>query len=423
MAVLLGIAALIGAAQAEAPTAGPQRLIGPRAYGDRPSVKAMTELGAMVFGDPGLSASGRLACASCHDPAHAFGPPNALAAQMGGADMKQPGLRNAPSLMYLQTTIPFTGHFIDDEDGHGEDAGPTGGLTWDGRVNSAHEQALIPLFAANEMANRSPAELSARVMKAPYAAAFRAAFSAPGKDVFADPADVVAWLAMALEVYQQAPDVFYPFTSRFDAVLRHQATLTPQEQRGLALFNNPEQGNCASCHPSGIRSDGGFPLFSDAGHIAIGVPRNAEIAANGDPGFYDLGLCGPLRTDLNADDADLCGRFKAPTLRNVALRRSFFHNGKMHTLADVMAFYLDRDIHPERWYPRERDGSVRKFDDLTAAYRDKVNREVPFEPLPGNQPRLTAAQIDDVIAFLGTLTDGYRPAAPVASAEKPALRR
>jgi cytochrome c peroxidase len=393
---------LLGAlVHAQTPDATPR--VGPRVYGDRPTVKAMTALGAQIFNDKSLSASGRMACASCHDPAHAFGPPNALAAQPGGPHLKTPGVRSTPSLMYLQTTIPFTEHFIDDEDGHGDDAGPTGGLTWDGRVNSAHEQALIPLFAPHEMANRSASELAAKVKAAAYADAFRAAFSAPGHDVFDDPAHVVAWLSMALDIYQQTPEVFYPFTSKFDAVLRGQATLTAQEARGLALFNNPNQGNCAACHPSGIRSDGGFPLFTDAGHINIGVPRNPEIAANRDPSYYDLGLCGPFRTDLAGDD-DACGAFKAPSLRNTALRRSYFHNGALHTLKDVLEFYVDRDIHPERWY-----GRARKFDDLPARYRDKVNGEVPFEPLPGNRPRLTAAEIADVIAFLNTLTDGYRP--------------
>ncbi len=384
-------------------------LIGPRAYGDRPTVRTMIDLGARIFADPSLSASGRQSCASCHDPAHAFGPPNALSVQLGGADLEHPGTRNAPSLMYLQTTIPFTEHYIDDEDGHGDDAGPTGGLTWDGRVNSAREQALIPLFAPHEMANADARSLSARVRKAAYADEFRAAFSAPGRDVFDDPEQTVRWLAMALEIYQQTPEVFYPFTSKFDAVLRRQAVFTPQEARGLALYNNPNKGNCATCHPGSIRSDGGFPLFTDAGHINVGVPRNPAIPANRDPAYHDLGLCGPLRTDL-ADHDDLCGAFKAPSLRNVAVRQSWFHNGAMHSLKEVLEFYVDREIHPARWYARAADGSVQKYDDLPARYHDKVNREVPFEPLPGNRPRLTAAEIDDLIAFLNTLTDGYQPA-------------
>jgi len=404
--LLTGLLGLAGAA----PQSETLPRVGPRQFGSTPTVAQMTALGAQIFRDPGLSASGRLACASCHDPAHDFGPPNALAVQLGGADMRQPGLRAVPSLKYLQATLPFQLHYSDEDDLHGDDAGPTGGLTWDGRARNPHEQALLPLFSDFEMANRDIASLAAAVRRAPYATAFRAAFSAPGRDVFKDPRATVAWLAMALEVYQQDAKTFYPFTSKYDAVLRGQAELTPREARGLVLFNDPNKGNCASCHPS-VRSgaDGGFPLFSDAGHIALAVPRNRDIPANADPRWHDLGLCGPLRKDLgDAPEADeLCGRFKAPSLRNTDRRGAFFHNGALHSLREVIEFYVDRELHPARWYGD--DASVR-YADLPARYLANVSQEVPFTPLPGGQPRLDAAEIDDVLAFLGTLDDGWQPA-------------
>src|SRR6202045_1688653 len=59
-------------------------------------------LGRRLFAEPSLSASGRMACATCHDPPHAFGPPNAFAVQLGGKDGREPGLRAVPSLKYLQ---------------------------------------------------------------------------------------------------------------------------------------------------------------------------------------------------------------------------------------------------------------------------------------------------------------------------------
>lgn len=68
------------------------------------------------------------------------------------------------------------------------------------------------------------------------------------------------------------------------------------------------------------------PQFTDYGLVAIGVPRNTAIPANVDPSFFDLGLCGPLRSDLR-DRAEYCGRFKTPTLRNTATRRVFFTTG------------------------------------------------------------------------------------------------
>jgi len=95
--------------------------------------------------------------------------------------------------------------------------------------------------------------------------------------------------------------------------------LSVQELRGLAAFNDPEKGNCARCHPSALHK-GAFPQFTDFGFAAIGAPRNAAIPANADRGYYDLGVCGPLRTDLK-DRHEYCGLFRTPSLRNAARRR------------------------------------------------------------------------------------------------------
>ena len=92
--------------------------------------------------------------------------------------------------------------------------------------------------------------------------------------------------------------------------------------------------------------DGTPPQFTDYGLVALGVPRNTAIPANSDPSFVDLGLCGPLRTDLR-DRAVYCGRFKTPSLRNTATRRVFFHNGVFHSLRQVIEFYVQRDTNPE----------------------------------------------------------------------------
>jgi len=401
-----GAMAADGPRAAVAATLVPVRVpgYGPRAFGQKPTVEEMTALGAQLFADPALSASGRLSCASCHSPGHAFAAPNRLPTQPGGSDLRATGHRNPPTLMYLQTSIPFTEHFIDDEDLHGDDAGPTGGLTWDGRANSAREQALIPLFAANEMANRDAAALVARLRRSPLAQTFRQTFGDGRDDVLEHPEQALGWLTSALEVYQQSPGTFYPFTSKFDAVVRGQATFTREEERGFALFNDPAKGNCASCHPSTSRS--GFALFTDGGYVALGVPRNRSIVANRNEQFFDLGLCGPDRRDL-AGRSEYCGRFKTPTLRNVAKRQSFFHNGRFHDLREVLEFYATRDTDPKRWYPRNRDGSVRKFDDLPRRYHRNVSTEAPFAPFTGGKPRLDARDIDDLLAFMRALTDGY----------------
>jgi cytochrome c peroxidase len=229
-----------------------------------------------------------------------------------------------------------------------------------------------------------------------------------GADIFDDTDKAFAGVVEALEAFEQDYRAFYPYSSKYDAYLAGRASLTEQEARGLALFNDPDKGNCGNCHRSQRGKDGTPPQFTDYGLIAIGVPRNRDIPANADPNFFDLGLCGPLRTDL-AGHGDYCGRFLTPTLRNVALRQSFFHNGAVHTLREAIAFYVERDTDPGKWYPHDAAGRVEKFDDLPAAFRDNVNMEPPFGPRPGNVSALSESEIDDVIAFLKTLTDGYEP--------------
>jgi cytochrome c peroxidase len=391
-----------GRAATSTPSAAAKSFYADR-FSKRPSVAAMTGLGRRLFFDPRLAIAGNMACATCHDPRFAYGPPNARSTQLGGPDRKSVGVRAAPTLRYLQTVPPFTEHHFDEAVDESVDQGPTGGHGWDGRADTTHDQARLPLTSKFEMANPDVDSVVARVARGPLAAEFRATF---GDDVFADPVRGSTALLMCLEVFQQSPKDFYPYTSRYDAYLRGKGTLSAAEQRGLALFNDSKKGNCASCHPSQIRHDG-FPNFTDFGYNALGVPRNRTLPANADPAFHDLGLCGPLRTDLAAHAA-YCGEFRVPSLRNVALRRAFFHNGVFHTLDDVLAFYVERDVSPGKWYPkvdRTSDGKVEAFDDLPATYRANVNRDPPFGGKPGAAPALSKAEIRDVIAFLKTLTD------------------
>ncbi|MET3520272.1 cytochrome-c peroxidase [Mesorhizobium abyssinicae] len=366
--------------------------------------QALTALGRKMFFDPSLSASGKQACSSCHDPNHAFGPASAAPVEMGGPNLDRPGLRAVPSLRYLQAAPAFTEHFYDSEDEGDEsvDNGPTGGLTWDGRADRGQEQAKIPLLSPFEMANKDEGAVVAALRKAAYAQEFQAAF---GDGVFERPGDAFDAAAEALGTFEQSSADFYPYSSRYDAFLAGKATLSAQELRGRAVFEDEAKGNCASCHLSRPSNNGEPPQFTDYGLIAIAVPRNAAIPANADPAYVDLGLCGPLRTDIKGH-AEYCGLFKTPTLRNVALRKSFFHNGYFHTLRDAVAFYASRDTDPGRWYPKGADGTINQYDDLPKAYRGNLNTDPPFNGRkPGDRAALTDAEIDDIVTFLGTLTD------------------
>ena len=359
----------------------------------RSAPSAIAALGELAFRDLSLSASGRQACASCHAPEAGHAPANALAAQFGGPLLDRQGGRSAPSIAYLSTNTAFR---------LAPDGTPGGGFFWDGRAASLQDQAAHPLLDPDEMANASKAEVVARLSRTAYADEFRRVF---GSDILDRPDDAFARLTLALQAYQHEDADFRAYSSKYDEFLRGRAALSEQELRGLALFNSPGKGNCAACHPSARQADGSLPLFTDFSYDNLGVPRNAALRHNDDPAFFDLGLCG--RPEL-AGRSDLCGAFKVPSLRNVALRRVYFHNGRFTSLKEALTFYVQRDTHPEKWYPTGADGRVRKFDDLPPQHRGNVNtREAPYDRKPGDAPALGDAEVDDVIAFLRTLSDGY----------------
>jgi cytochrome c peroxidase len=366
-------------------------------------LSAQAALGKQIFFDPSLSASGKMSCANCHSPEHAYGPPNTLAVQLGGADLRHPGTRSVPSLRYLTFTPQFSRHFYTPASEDSEDEGPTGGFTHDGAAASLHQQAEIPLLNSNEMANQSPLAVVEKVQHGSYAQAFTQAF---GAQIFAHPEQAFKRIGLALEAFQTEDASFHPYTSKFDAAMSGHAEFTPQELHGYALFNNPKQGNCAKCHLD-VPGPGGRPAqFADFSFAALGVPRNPEIPANRDPKYFDLGLCGPYRHDLSKEP-EFCGLFKSPTLRNVATRTVFFHNGRFHTLEDMMHFYVERDTDPRKWYPKVA-GKLDKFDDLPLQYQGNIDyADAPLDRPYGAQPALNSAEIRDLIAFLKTLNDGY----------------
>jgi cytochrome c peroxidase len=356
-------------------------------------------LGEQIFKDVSLSASGRMSCGSCHDSDNAFAAPaGGPAVPLGGPGLDVPGFRNAPSLKYLTQNPAF---FYDDQ------GTPTGGFDRDGRADTLALQARRPFLSAHEMANASVADVVTKLERASYAGDFRTLF---GQDIFANPEAAFDRALLALQKYQQEETAdFAPYTSKYDAFLAGKTNFSAQELRGLALYNDPQRGNCAGCHPSGRGPGGAAPLFTDFTYDNLGVPRNPEIAANADPNYFDLGICGPDRTDVVADHPELCGAFKVPTLRNIALTAPYFHNGRFTDLHEVLRFYVRRDTNPGEFYPLDAGGQPLKFNDLPAEYQSNVNTtEVPYNRHPGDIPALSDSDMEDVIAFLNTLTDGFQ---------------
>jgi cytochrome c peroxidase len=421
-------------APAAAPAASQAaRATGPVAPGPRP-LSAAAAAGKELFFDRALSASGKMACATCHDPDHAYGPPDDLAVQLGGPRGTSPGVRAVPSLRYKEFT-PGYADLLDNSDGFSP-PGPGGGFGWDGRADSLAEQARIPLLSPFEMANAAPRDAIARLRSSPSAAAFVRAF---GAGALADTDAAFGKLQLALQSFQLEDASFHPYNSKYDLYLYRQpgGELTPAELRGLQVFKDASTGNCSGCHfADASQDDGAPPQLTDFSFEAIGVPRNSQIPANRDHRYRDLGVCGPLRDD-HVRFADFCGLFKTPTLRNVATRRAFFHNGVIHSLDQAIRFYNTRDTRPELWYPtvggRPRakpdpdfpryglittqfaGGTVLKFDDLSPADRKNIDGQLPLDGrAAGSAPPMTDQQVSDLICFLRTLSDDHRPGAPPA---------
>lgn len=395
-------------------------------------LSAIAQIGHAIFYDPRYSASGKLSCSSCHDPARAYGPPSDLSVVMGGPDLDRQGARAVPSLAYLAHQPNFS---VGPEPPGETDTPaplpqlaaqakgaaratktaasttqsaanivPQGGLFWDGRANTLEDQVMGPLFSSFEMDGGDIDAVAAKLRMAPYVKNFAQLF---GPSVLTEPRLLVSEALFAVARYQVEELSFHRYTSKYDAWLEGKARLTPAEMRGYIAFNDPAKGDCAACHLDQPGPDGSPPLFTDHQFEALGAPRNPAIRANRDPHYYDLGICGPYRTDL-AHQTQFCGMFLTPTLRNSATRQVFFHNGVYHTLQQVLDFYNFRDTDPARIYPRSPQGSIEKFNDLPKKYWANIDTiDPPFNRHLGEAPAMTTRDEKDIIAFLKTLTDGY----------------
>ncbi|OFA02055.1 cytochrome-c peroxidase [Duganella sp. HH101] len=364
-------------------------------------LSAAAEIGKQMFFDQSLSGSGRMSCATCHDPASAHAPPNKLAVQLGGARLATAGVRAVPSLRYQEYTPPYE-DMLDNPDGIST-PGPGGGHTQDGRAATLAEQARIPLLAKHEMANKSAADVVRKLRASAYAEQFRQAF---GPEVFKNDQKAFRHALEALQAYQLEDSSFHPYSSKYDLYSSNKigGELSAAEMRGFAVYSDANKGNCFACHYNGAGLNGSVKLFTDFTYAAIGVPRNKDIPANAKAGYFDMGICDRPDHPRPAS-GQYCGMFKTPTLRNVATRSAFFHNGALKSLKDVIRFYNTRDTQPERWYPTVK-GVVQKYNDLPRRYRANLDKQMPLDGRKrGSEPPMTEQEMQDLEAFLNTLTD------------------
>jgi len=222
-------------------------------------------------------------------------------------------------------------------------------------------------------------------------------------------------IALALMAYEGSSEMS-PYSSRYDAYIQHKASLSASEKRGLSLFNG--KAKCASCHSAQTNINGVKPLFTDYTYDNLGIPRNpsnpiyrsAWINSQGKD-WVDLGLGGFLLTQdsYRESAADEMGKFKVPTVRNVARKpspefvRAYMHNGYFKTLEQVVDFYNTRDVKPRcesAWTPvedAEKQGCWPEPE-----YPETVNKNEL-----GNL-KLSSAEQTDLVAFLATLSDQER---------------
>ena len=376
----------------------------------------LDQIGDKLFHDPNLSASGQMSCSTCHDDNNHYAQSvsNKLVVQLGGPKLNLPGTRTVPTLTYKNNTPPYSDQAVN-PDGVSQ-PGPGGGFFWDGRADTLAAQAAGPLLNPVEMANASVADVVNKIQKADYANLFIQAF---GPNAFADTQIAFNNAMAAIQQYELEDVSFHPYTSKFDLYAANKigGDLTDAEFAGFRIFIDPNRGNCDACHYSGSGFNGSQATFTDFSYEAIGVPRNTKIPANtsmfGLPTSYDLGIChradhAPLN---NINNQELCGMFKTPTLRNVATRNVFFHNGVFTSLSQVLQWYNTRDTSPQLWYPTVK-GVVQKFNDLPYVYQANIDPQVPLDGRPvGSTPAMKDCELKDLEAFLNTLTDGYVPPA------------
>ena len=344
----------------------------------------MVQLGEDLFFDSGLSDPPGQSCASCHDPDQGFADPDATADApvSEGAVAGMFGNRNAPTAAYAAFVPEFSY-----QPQAMLNPGYRGGLFVDGRARDLAEQARAPLLNPREMANPDPAAVVTRLRDLGYAPRFEEIW---GPGALDDVDAAYEHLAEAIAAYESGPDL-NPFSSRYDAYLAGEVELSEQEARGLDLFQG--RALCSECHVIGP-----LALFTDFSYSNIGVPPNPSNPVYlEDPGFVDLGLGDSPK--LQTDAAAEAGRFRVPTLRNVALTAPYMHNGVFATLEQVVHFYNTRDqLRCDRggtplvdcWPDPEVDGAT--------LVTDRVGDLL-----------LSADQEADLVAFLKTLTDGYTP--------------
>lgn len=345
-------------------------------------IKEEQSLGQALFFDPSLSKRKTMACATCHDPAAGFIDARETIAHgisSMGNDNKSFGDRNAPTASYAA----FSPKFFYSK----EKKSYMGGQFLDGRAATLADQAAGPPLNPVEMQMPNKAAVIERLKENPaYVEKFKKLY---GQDIWQDTEKAYTAMTLAIQAFEQSK-FFAPFDSKYDRYLRGEYELTVLEDLGRSLFFSNTNVNCSTCHKL-KPEDAEQEVFTNYEYRNIGVPRNEKLIANSKlpKDFIDHGLLNnPAVTDKKED-----GKFKTPTLRNIAVTGPYMHNGIFQDLRTVVLFYdkynnPKRNINPETKRPWGEP---------------EVAANVALDELAAKE--LTDRKVDALVAFMRLLTD------------------
>ena len=299
---------------------------------DNPPTEETIALGRRLYYDPSLSLDGTISCASCHAPQFAFSDHRPVSEGVG----KKTGTRHAPTVI---NSAYFTVQF------------------WDGRAPTLEEQAKGPMANPVEMAHTLDGVVKRLQADAKYPDLFKKAWGTDQITI-----DMVAKSIASFERTVVAGD------SPFDRFYygHDSKALSPEAQRGLRIFINAKKGNCAVCHTI----DKDYALFTDNKFHNLGVGADTKGELN------DVG-----RYAVTKVDSDM-GCFKTPSLRNLANRGRYMHDGSFPSVKDALAHYigggnwnphLDKEIHSlDTLSFDERDELLQFLDSLNGKLPDNI---------------------------------------------------
>ncbi|XPV69329.1 MAG: cytochrome-c peroxidase [Halarcobacter sp.] len=338
------------------------------------------DLGKVLFFDKNLSKNRTQACATCHNPEHGFvdnreNGVNSMASL--GDNGKSIGDREAPSAAYAMFSPIF--HYDKKKKKY------IGGQFWDGREATLAGQAGGPPLNPIEMGMSSKKDVIDRLKEnSYYVTAFKAIY---GDDIFNSDEKVFSAMTKAIESFEKTKE-FAPFDSKYDRFLKGEYDLTVLEDLGRSLFFSNNNNSCSTCHVLKGEDKAG-ETFTNYEFHNIGVPANNKLRAKNGVKDIDLGLL----NNPKVTDEKQKGKYKVPTLRNVAVTAPYMHNGVFKDLRTVVEFYdkynnKERKINPETGKPWAEP---------------EVEETISLEELKANKQ--SDRKIDAIVAFLKLLTD------------------